>query len=98
MEKVILGKFRQFICSSCGYDTELMAVGQASKFQGMEMVLYSCSNCHSLGSAWQGGERPLMCAYCYHEEVDVLDPEISNIECPRCEMPGRVERPEGEWE
>lgn len=98
MERVILGKFRQFICSSCGYDTELMAVGRASKFQGMEMVLYSCSNCHSLGSAWQGGERPLMCAYCYHEEVDVLDPEISNIECPRCEMPGRVERPEGEWE
>jgi len=75
-----------------------MAVGKASKFQGMEMVLYLCPNCKSLGSAWQGGERPLMCTYCYHEEVDVLDPEISNIECPKCETPGKVARPEGEWE
>ena len=93
-----MGEFRLFICSSCGYDTEKMAVGKACKYEGMEMVLYSCSNCKSLGSAWQGGERPLMCAHCYHDEVDIILPEITVIDCPKCETTGRIETLEGEWE
>ncbi len=93
-----MGVYRQFICISCKYDSALMAVGKASKCKGMEMVLYSCPNCKSLGSAWRGGESPLMCASCYHDEVDVISPESTGIDCPKCETPGRIVTPEGEWE
>ena len=75
-----------------------MAVGKAGKYKAMEMVLYSCPNCKSLGSAWLGGERPLMCASCYHDEVDIISPDLTVIDCPKCETPGKLETQGGEWE
>ena len=56
----------------------------------------SRSNRKYLGSAWRGGVRPLMCAYAYHEEVEVIPPGSANTKWAKCDKPGKIERPEGQ--
>lgn len=81
-----MGHRADFICHRCHYEERDIAIGHGRQPLPF-LALFSCSNCHSVGSSWVGGERPVRCSFCYDEAITILADDTTAVACPKCQEP-----------
>lgn len=91
-----MGYFIGYQCHFCGYSDPQIALG-FGKDPDMEMKLYHCDNCKSVGSAWHRKGEAIRCTYCYHPGIELLDSATKVFSCPKCGEPALFYPVEGKW-
>ncbi len=46
--------------------------------------LFSCDNCHSVGSTWVDDATTPRCSLCYHDGIQLLADDAETSVCPKC--------------